>query len=146
MRVRPEPWAEIVGLWQRALAAGSSALGSTRSIDAGNFNAGEDASEWKRLIGGTDGLSTEATAHAGVYAAGERMLAVNRPLAEDDTRIVPEATVAELFRGLDFTRVDDRPGNGHQGNRRREREEKAEFEGAVHAVLGALVITRPQLS
>ena len=39
------------------------------------------------------------------------MLAVNRPLAEDDTRIVPDATVAELFRGLDFTRVDDRPGN-----------------------------------
>jgi hypothetical protein len=39
------------------------------------------------------------------------MLAVNRPLAEDDTRNVPDATVSELFRGLDFTRVDDRPGN-----------------------------------
>jgi hypothetical protein len=39
------------------------------------------------------------------------MLAVNRPLAEDDTRIVPDAAVSELFRGLDFTRVDDRPGN-----------------------------------
>ncbi|HEY2411482.1 MAG TPA: BatA domain-containing protein [Pirellulaceae bacterium] len=95
---------------QRALAAGSGALGSTRSVDAGNV-AGEDASEWKRLIGGADGLSTEAASQAGVYAAGERMLAVNRPLAEDDTRIVPEATVSELFHGLDFTRVDDRPGN-----------------------------------
>ena len=66
---------------------------------------------WQRLLGGTEGLSTEASSHAGVYAAGERMLAVNRPLAEDDTRIVPNATVAVLFRGLDFTRVDDRPGN-----------------------------------
>jgi hypothetical protein len=95
---------------QRALAAGSGALGSTRSVDAGNV-AGEDAASWQRLIGGADGLSTEAASHAGAYAAGERLLAVNRPLAEDDTRIVPDAAVSELFRGLDFTRVDDRPGN-----------------------------------
>lgn len=95
---------------QRALAAGSGALGSTRAVEAGNV-AGEDASSWQRLIGGAAGLSTEAASHAGVYANGERMLAVNRPRAEDDTRIVPEATVADLFRGLDFTRVDDRPGN-----------------------------------
>ncbi len=95
---------------QRALAAGSGALGSTRSVDAGRITS-DDATEWQRLIGGADGLSTEATSYAGVYAAGDRMLAVNRPLAEDDPRIVPEATVTELFRGLDFTRVDDRPGN-----------------------------------
>jgi hypothetical protein len=95
---------------QRALAAGSGALGGTRSVEAGNVPA-EDASSWQRLIGGADGLSTEAASHAGVYSANERMLAVNRPLAEDDTRIVPEATVSELFRGLDFTRVDDRSGN-----------------------------------
>src|SRR5439155_24609372 len=66
---------------------------------------------WQRLLGGAEGLSTEASCHAGVYASGERVLAVNRPQVEDDTRIVPAATVAELFRGLDFTRVDDRPGN-----------------------------------
>jgi hypothetical protein len=95
---------------QRALAAGSAALGSTRSLDAGKVGS-EDSSAWQRLLGGAEGLSTEATCHAGVYAAGERMLAVNRPLAEDDVRIVPDATVTELFRGLDFTRVDDRPGN-----------------------------------
>src|SRR5206468_4252765 len=95
---------------QRALAAGSAALGNTRSIDAG-YTASEDKTNWQRLLGGADGLSTEAASHAGVYAAGERMLAINRPPAEDDTRIVPDATVAELFRGLDFTRVDDRPGN-----------------------------------
>src|SRR6476620_10976075 len=55
---------------QRALAAGSGALGSTRSVDAGNV-AGEDAASWQRLIGGADGLSTEAASHAGAYAAGE---------------------------------------------------------------------------
>src|SRR5205823_6292179 len=57
------------------------------------------------------GIVSCAARQAGVYSAGERMLAVNRPLLEDDTRIVPEATVNELFRGLDFTRVDERPGN-----------------------------------
>src|SRR5262249_1452018 len=95
---------------QRALAAGSAALGSTRLLEAGNVG-GEDAREGQKLLGGAEGLSTEGACHAGIYAAGESLLAVNRPPAEDETRIVPDATVSELFRGLDFTRVDDRPGN-----------------------------------
>jgi hypothetical protein len=95
---------------QRALAAGSAALGSTRTLDAAPPR-NEDPSTWQRLIGGAEGLSNEASCHAGVYATGERMLAVNRPPAEDAARVLPDATVAELFRGLDFTRVDDRPGN-----------------------------------
>src|SRR6185503_8975500 len=82
---------------QRALAAGSVALGSTRSLDAGKIG-GENPSAWQRLLGGGDGLSTEAAYHAGVYATGERLLALNRPQAEDDSRIVSHAASAELFR------------------------------------------------
>ncbi len=95
---------------QRALAAGSSVLGRTRWLDAGN-PATEDPATWQRLSGGVEGLSTEAASHGGVYSAGDKLLAVNRPLAEDDAKVVPDPTVTELFRGLDFTRVDDQAGN-----------------------------------
>ena len=35
----------------------------------------------------------------------------NRAAAEDQARVLPEERVSELFRGLDFARVDDRAGN-----------------------------------
>ena len=42
-----------------------------------------------------------------VYEAGERLLAVNRPAAEDLAPVLQPDKVTELFRGLDFSRVDD---------------------------------------
>ena len=95
---------------QRALAAGSAVLGRTRWLDAGN-PAAEVPATWQRLSGGAEGLSTEAASHSGVYAAGEQLLAVNRPPAEDDAKVLTDPVVTELFRGLDFTRVDDQAGN-----------------------------------
>src|SRR5262249_53515548 len=55
--------------------------------------------------------STEYAHHAGVYAAGERLLAVNRAAAEDQAAVLGDDRVAELFKGLDFARVDDRAGS-----------------------------------
>ena len=95
---------------QRALAAGSSVLGRTRWMEAGS-RASESSAAWQRLSGGAEGLSTEALCHGGVYAVGERLLAVNRPFSEDNARVLTDPVVTELFRGLDFTRVDDRAGN-----------------------------------
>jgi hypothetical protein len=95
---------------QRAQAAGSMALETTRSLTAGEL-PGESPHDWKRLAGDDDVLSTDYALHRGVYAAGERLLAVNRPAAEDAAPVVPDDVVAGLFRGLDFTRVDDREGS-----------------------------------
>src|SRR5688500_15210398 len=53
---------------QRALAAGSSMLGRVRSLEAGGETVG-NATQWQRLSGGAEGLSTEAACHAGVYSA-----------------------------------------------------------------------------
>jgi len=97
-------------LVQRASAAGSEALGSTRQLVAGD-TSGEDPTQWKRVDGAEDALSTDYPLHGGVYSAGERLLAVNRPTTEDGAKILSDPRVAELFRGLDFTRVDDRAGN-----------------------------------
>ncbi len=36
---------------------------------------------------------------------------MNRPAREDVAPIVADARIAGLFRGLDFSRVDDRAGN-----------------------------------
>ena len=39
------------------------------------------------------------------------MVGVNRFAGEDRRDVVSDARVAELFRGLDFRRVDDQAGN-----------------------------------
>jgi hypothetical protein len=95
---------------QRALAAGAVVLGRTRWLEAGNSD-GENSATWERMSGGDNALSTEAFCHSGVYAAGEKLLAVNRPLSEDDSKVLTDRAVSDLFRGLDFTRVDDQAGN-----------------------------------
>jgi hypothetical protein len=98
---------------QRALAAGAAVLGQTRQLDAGNAS-GESPDTWQRVAGAADVLPTEAASHTGVYSANDqtsRLLAVNRPQVEDDSKVLADARVAELFRGLEFTRVDDQAGS-----------------------------------
>ncbi len=94
---------------QRVLAAGSSALGRTRQLVAGE--GGEQAATWHQVAGPPDALSTEYAHHAGVYSSGDRLLAVNRGAAEDQAAILAGDRVAELFKGLDFTRIDDQAGS-----------------------------------
>ena len=95
---------------QRALAAGAGVLGKARQLDAGDA-AGETPSSWTPLAEGDQGLSTESLYHRGVYASNDRLLAVNRPEIEDEARVLTDGRVAELFRGLNFARVDDQAGS-----------------------------------
>jgi hypothetical protein len=95
---------------QRALAAGAAEMAQARQLAAGDkFPAAGEP--WKQMAGSEDALSTEYPSHAGVYAADKQSLAVNRAAAEDRPAILSDARVAELFRGLDFDRVDDQAGN-----------------------------------
>jgi hypothetical protein len=95
---------------QRALAAGTAELANTQQLAAGEvFPATKDS--WQQLAGSENTLSTEYPFHAGVYSASQRTLAVNRDEAEDRAATLGDARVAELFRGLDFDRVDDQAGN-----------------------------------
>ena len=95
---------------QRALAAGASVLGNTRQLVAGD--PGEnDPADWQRVIAAAEALSTEYPFHRGIYTSGEKLLAVNRPAAEDQARVLGDQKVQELFRGLDFARVDDQAGS-----------------------------------
>jgi hypothetical protein len=95
---------------QRALAAGASALGSTRQLTAGEPPR-DDPTHWKPVSGAQEALSTDYPYHRGVYQSGERLLAVNRAIGEAQAPVLADAHVAGLFRGLDFDRVDDRAGS-----------------------------------
>ena len=97
-------------LVQRALAAGARTLELTRRLDAGSPPP-DDPSGWKRLAGAAEAVSTEYPFQRGVYSSGDRLLAVNRPEAEDNAPALADDRLAELFRGLDFSRVDDQAGN-----------------------------------
>ncbi len=100
-------------LVQRALASGAAVLGNTRQVVAGDPAgfAGENPATWQKLAGSNDSLSTDFAFHAGVYNAGEKLFAVNRALAEDHATALPDSRVTDLFKGLDFARVDDQAGN-----------------------------------
>jgi hypothetical protein len=95
---------------QRAMAAGAATLGTTQQLTAGEPSR-EDPVRWERVAGGEEAISTEYAAHRGVYAANDRLLAVNRPAAEEAAAVLADRRVDELFRGLDFARVDDRAGS-----------------------------------
>lgn len=97
-------------LVQRALAAGAAVLGQTRQLVAGDV-ALEQPATWRQIAGAPDALSIDYVHHAGVYAAGDKLLAVNRSAAEDQAPVLSDERVAELFKGLNFTRVDDRAGS-----------------------------------
>ncbi len=97
-------------LVQRALAAGAGVLESTRQLDAGD-PSGDDPRRWQRIAGAEGSLSTDYASQPGIYASGDRLLAVNRPAAEDAAPVLAAPRVAGLFRGLDFARVDDSADN-----------------------------------
>ncbi len=97
-------------LVQRAMAAGAAVLGSTRQVAAGE-PPGDLPIPWQRVAGDADAISTEYTIHRGVYTAGGKLLAVNRPAAEDARAVLADRRVAELFRGLDYARIDERAGS-----------------------------------
>jgi hypothetical protein len=102
----------LYALVQRAIDRGLGVLGRARQLDAGPAaaelaSAGEP---WVRRAGPTDATSTATGLHAGVFAAGERLYAVNRPAAEDAAAVVADERIDGLFRGLGFSRITGRAG------------------------------------
>ena len=63
------------------------------------------------MAGSSDALSTEMGLHAGVYQRGDRLVAINRPAAEDAASILADGRIDELFAGLSFSRISGRAGD-----------------------------------
>jgi hypothetical protein len=98
-------------LVQRAMAAGASALGTTRQLNAGETLPASLPDSWQRLAGPEDARSGAYSVHRGVYLAGDHLLALNRPAEEDQASVLDDGRVADLFDGLNFIRVDHRAGH-----------------------------------
>ncbi|QDV75414.1 BatA domain-containing protein [Botrimarina mediterranea] len=99
---------------QRAIEAGLAVLGDARSQSAGT-PLPATGEPWLRRAGDPsphdeEALSTSYAYRQGVYSSGEKLLAINRPVAEDQTLQAPSEQVQQLFTGLDFDQVDTSPG------------------------------------
>jgi hypothetical protein len=105
----------LYALVQRAVDAGLTAVGHAQQVDAGEHALGGETAravghEHWRQIAGPPAATTEAGVHPGVYAAPDRLVAVNRPPAEDAAAIVADLDVEQLFQGLSFTRFEQKTG------------------------------------
>jgi hypothetical protein len=97
---------------QRAIDRGLAVLAGARQVDAGPAAVALAAGAgWTRLAGSAAAASTEVGLHAGVFSVGERLLAVNRPAAEDTAVVVGDERIDGLFRGLGFARITGRAGD-----------------------------------
>jgi len=102
----------LYGVVQRAIDRGLPPLEGVRRVEAG---AGAEAlldayAPPRRVSPPARGGAPGAGWTAGVYAAGERLVAVNRPAAEDAAPIVADTLVDGLFSGLSFARIAGEAG------------------------------------
>jgi hypothetical protein len=105
----------LYALIQRAIDRGLEPLSGARQLTAGGATAALARSMaasdgWERLAGSDDALSTEDGLHAGVYSVAGRLVAINRPTAEDTARVAAAERIDGLFRGLSFSRITGQAG------------------------------------
>lgn len=84
----------FVPMMQRLLKAGGRRLNRANFLEAGKV--GPEARSWTR-VDGKDGTSLT---HAGVYKAGTRLVAVNRPSEENELTTVPVSDLRRVFGDL----------------------------------------------
>lgn len=104
----------LYALLQRAIDAGLVRLSAARQDDAAPLpeRSRNDRDDATRQVAGSAAPSSETGAHAGVFETRGRLLAVNRPAAEDDASIVADAEIERLFAGVPFARIEQRSGAG----------------------------------
>lgn len=95
-------------LLHRALQAGSGSLGKAQQRTASHDALGNDASiRWQRVGADPAKGSFDAALHAGILTAGDKLVALNRPISEDRVDTLSDATLDELFAGLDYRKLED---------------------------------------
>lgn len=107
----------LYALLQRLIDRGLEPLAGARQIEAGPSAAemlgGDPAGgRWERLAGPSGAGSLEAGRQAGVYESAGRLVAVNRPAAEDASAVATPERIDALFRGLSYSRIEGRAGRG----------------------------------
>jgi hypothetical protein len=95
----------LVPMLQRMLQAGARRLQQVSSVACGELSLSDQNLPW---------ISVDSTGHkdirtqAGVYRAGDRLLAVNRPVAEDDPELLDPDEARKLFGDLPVQTLQER--------------------------------------
>ncbi len=98
----------LFAMLHRALDEGALTLGKAQQRFASATALGSDPSQWRPVEGKREAVtSTNLPLRAGVVAAGEQLVALNRPPGEDQAESLSTTTLSELFAGLDFRILTD---------------------------------------
>ncbi len=95
----------LVPMLQRFLQTGARRLNQETMAAAGELSALDRAKQWVSA----EGVSGKSILlHAGVYRSGERLLAVNRPAAEDDRLLITPESAKSLLGPLPLQLLQER--------------------------------------
>lgn len=95
----------LVPMMQRLLQAGSRRLEQNFTIACGELSVVDQTRRWEPVDAPG---SKEIRTQSGVYRSGERLLAVNRPKAEDDPEMLDAAEAERLFGPLSVQTLQER--------------------------------------
>jgi hypothetical protein len=95
----------LVPLLQRLLVAGGRRLQQVSSAACGELDAVDLARQWVSV---DSTRQKDIRTEAGVYRCGDRLLAVNRPAAEDVPDIIDADQARKLFGGLPVQTLEER--------------------------------------
>jgi hypothetical protein len=105
------PWSNLgdgpvlVPMMQRLLQSGSRRLQQAMSATCGELSAVDQARRWEPVDSSTP---KDVRTQAGVYRAGDRLLAVNRPRSEDDFELMETDQAKRLFGSLSLRTLEER--------------------------------------
>ncbi|MDQ6631379.1 MAG: BatA domain-containing protein [Verrucomicrobiota bacterium] len=95
----------LVPMMQRLLQSGSKRLQKVSSISVGELSGADLQKQWTSV---DSSAPKNIRFQAGVYHSGDKRLAVNRPLSEDEPEILDVSEAKKLFSGLSFQMLQER--------------------------------------
>lgn len=99
----------LVPMLQRMLQAGVRRVQQVSSVACGELSAADQTLPWVSVDSTTP---KDIRTQAGVYRAGDRLLAVNRPATEDDPELVDPDDARKLFGDLPVQTLQERHDTG----------------------------------
>jgi hypothetical protein len=95
----------LVPMVQRLLQSGSKRLQQVASVNCGQLSPADLQRQWTSV---DSAARKNIRTQAGVYRSGDRLIAVNRPPAEDELEILESGEAEKLFSGVSFQMLQER--------------------------------------